>query len=197
MLEEQHPTIDEERFSYFPVQPLRLDPIDRPGKILDIGGGGDGIMGRLHGSRVVAIDPDGNELREAAAGPSKVIMNAARLGFADKTFETVTSFFTLLYIPETIHLQVFVEVKRVLKPKGKFLIWDGILPERDHLDKDVAVFPLEIEMPNENISTGYGSLWPRNGRNVDYYLALVNAAGFVPTAKRVMDAIVQLELTPA
>ena len=37
------------------------------GKILDIGGGGEGIIGRLYGPQVIAIDYRQDELDEAPA----------------------------------------------------------------------------------------------------------------------------------
>ena len=40
---------------------------DLRGSILDIGGGGEGVIGRLYGRQVVAIDNRQEELDEAAA----------------------------------------------------------------------------------------------------------------------------------
>jgi hypothetical protein len=37
-------------------QSLTLKPVETPGWILDLGGGGEGVIGRLCGERVVAID---------------------------------------------------------------------------------------------------------------------------------------------
>lgn len=43
------------------------------GKILDIGGGGEGIIGQVLGDKVVTIDKLKEELEEAPEGPLKVV----------------------------------------------------------------------------------------------------------------------------
>ena len=53
------------------------------GKILDIGGGGEGIIGRLYGPQVIAIDYRQDELDEAPASCEKRLMDATALDFAD------------------------------------------------------------------------------------------------------------------
>ena len=40
------------------------------GSVLDIGGGGEGIIGRLYGKNVTAIDIRQEELDEAPEGPT-------------------------------------------------------------------------------------------------------------------------------
>jgi hypothetical protein len=65
------------------------------GFILDIGGGGEGVIGQLKGKDVVAIDFKEEELLEAADGPLKIIMDAKDLKFLDESFPTVTAFFCI------------------------------------------------------------------------------------------------------
>ena len=115
---------------FFELEEVSLDPIECDGWILDVGGGGEGVIGRLMGKCVIAIDPLKRELEEAAPGPLKVVMDATDLQFLDETFPVVTSFFTLMYIKRPQLKKVFEEVHRVLKPGGEFLIWDGILPSK-------------------------------------------------------------------
>jgi len=43
---------------------------------LDIGGGGEGVIGQMKGKQVIAIDPNRRELEEAADGPLKIVMDA-------------------------------------------------------------------------------------------------------------------------
>jgi ubiquinone/menaquinone biosynthesis C-methylase UbiE len=76
-------------------QKVDLTDFFAPGLILDIGGGGEGVIGRLFGSRVVAIDPLQRELEEAPVGPLKVVMDARELKFLDGSFDTVTASSTL------------------------------------------------------------------------------------------------------
>ena len=58
-------------------------PVDADGFILDVGGGGEGIFGKLNGSKVVAIDIGKKERQEAAFGPLKTVMDARVLQFLD------------------------------------------------------------------------------------------------------------------
>ena len=60
---------------------------DLSGKILDVGGGGEGIIGRLYGEQVTAIDKYQEELDEAPSGFVKVLMDAVNLTFSDCSFD--------------------------------------------------------------------------------------------------------------
>ena len=62
----------EERFDWFERVELDLQDFPSQGWVLDIGGGGEGVIGRLKGSAVVAIDLYKQELEEAPAGPLKI-----------------------------------------------------------------------------------------------------------------------------
>ena len=67
------------------------------GKILDIGGGGEGVIGRLYTNQVVAIDIRQDELDEAPPGFEKILMDATHLKFSDNSFDHVTSFYLTLW----------------------------------------------------------------------------------------------------
>ena len=65
--EELHSQITEflQGFTYsVETQSIGLTPIETDGFILDIGGGGRGIIGKLNGRQVVAIDKNERELEE-------------------------------------------------------------------------------------------------------------------------------------
>ncbi len=168
----------EERIYFFDEQEVAVEDFDAEGYILDIGGGGEGIIGRLKGEQVIAIDANRRELVDAPPGPLNIVMDATDLKFLDETFATVTSFLTLMYIKGFEHERVFEEVFRVLKPGGRFLIWDVDLPPRLDEHKDVAAFPIIVKLPNETVSTGYGVPWPETEQDLGYYVALVRKVGF-------------------
>jgi ubiquinone/menaquinone biosynthesis C-methylase UbiE len=86
------PNISEDRLYYFEKQEIIVEDFDSPGYILDIGGGGEGIIGKLKGKQVVAIDPNKQELEEAPVGSLKVIMDATDLQFLDNTFSVASCF---------------------------------------------------------------------------------------------------------
>jgi len=177
---EHNSEISEDRMFFFEQEEVTIEGIHASDLILDIGGGGEGIIGKLKGRQAIAIDSNKQELEEAAPGPLKIVMDAADLQFLDESFSTVTSFYTLMYIKDIeTHRQVFTEVYRVLKEDGRFLIWDAILPHRVKGDKDVAVFMLAVKLGEEEVvETGYGMLWPEEGRRPSYFVELARNAGF-------------------
>jgi len=185
-MSEGHIEISEDRLYLFERQRVVVDDFDAAGFVLDLGGGGEGIVGRLKGAQVVAIDPDRRELEEAPGGPLKIVMDARDLKFLDRSFEVVTSFFTLMYIDPADHRRVFEEALRVLVPGGRFLIWGASVPERVDTERDVAVFPLLVELPFDRtqdehpaeVETGYGVVWPEEPLGLHRYVELARQVGF-------------------
>jgi len=159
-------------------QKVRLKDFQTEGWILDLGGGGEGIIGQLKGSQVVAIDPVKNELLEAPDGPLKIIMDARKLEFLDESFNMVTAFFTLMYIPAADHPGVLREAWRVLRPSGKMLIWEAALPTRMDQTNEFVAFYLEIQLPYQEVQTGYGTKWPAVELDKSYYQNLAEQTGF-------------------
>jgi len=83
----------QDRVLRFEMQQVIVNDFKAEGYILAIGGGGEGTIGRLKGSQVIAIDIRKIELEEAPDGPLKIIMDARDLQFLDNAFNTATSFF--------------------------------------------------------------------------------------------------------
>lgn len=77
--------------SIFEMQDIVVEDFSTDGLILDIGGGGEGIIGRMKTTRDVAIDISRGELANAPVGPLKVVMDATDLKFLDGSFPTATS----------------------------------------------------------------------------------------------------------
>jgi SAM-dependent methyltransferase len=149
------------------------------GLILDIGGGGEGVIGQLKGSEVVAIDLIKRELEEAPDGPLlKIVMDARDLKFLDRSFATATVFFTFMYIAPEDQEKVFTEIHRVLKPGGRLLVWDVIFPQKKPDERQLyIVYPLHVKLPNTEINTGYG-VKIQEGRGAANLAALAFKAGF-------------------
>lgn len=92
---------------------------DIKGKILDIGGGGEGIIGRLYKNRVVAVDNSQNELDEAPDCFEKRLMDAESLDFPDSSFDSVTAFYSFMFMSTETRKNVSEEMVRVLKKAEK------------------------------------------------------------------------------
>jgi len=163
----------------FPQQEVVLHRLPGQGLILDIGGGGEGIIGLLMGDRVVAVDLSREELENAPPGNIKMVMDARELAFLDNSFHTATSFCTLMYIADQEdQRQVLSEVLRVLKPGGRFLIWDVVVPAEHEEGKTTAVFPMKIALPGDTVRTAYGVAWPQEIHDLDHYVRLAALVGF-------------------
>ncbi len=140
-----------------PRQRLHLKEIDREGWILDLGGGGEGVIGKVKGRQVIAVDTSADELEETSNDSLKIVMDIRDLKFLDESFDTVTSFFTLMYLPKRDWDLVFSEVERVLRPGGEFWIWDANLQIPAKCTREFIVIMLAIVLPNgTRVETGYG-----------------------------------------
>lgn len=194
-MSDQETSITPERLYYFNRQEVSVNDFDAPGFVLDIGGGGEGVIGRMKGKQVIAIDSSRTELEEAPGGPLKIIMDARDLQFLDCSFPTVTAFFTLMYVHDADHERLFREVFRVLVPGGQFLLWDMDIPVRMDEAKDIAAFPLLIHLPErEDLTVGYGTFWPEQDHDLAYYLRLAESAGFEIVNRRKKDRVLFLEM---
>ena len=163
---------------------IDLTKIQLNGQILDIGGGGEGVIGQLAGHYVISIDPSERELKEAPSDCVKIIMNGKDLKFLDDTFDSITLFFTMMYIPTSDHKKVFKEIYRVLKTKGKLFLWDLTLPERPETEKDIYAIKLEVDIGVKKITTGYGTSWGKKF-DMEHYLDLGKKVGFKVIEKEV------------
>jgi ubiquinone/menaquinone biosynthesis C-methylase UbiE len=177
--EPQHKPLSQEKVYRFGRLDVAVEDFPAEGLILDIGGGGEGVIGQLKGRQVVAIDLLKRELEDAPGKPlMKIVMDARDLKFLDRSFSTATVFFTFMYIAGADHPKVFQELHRVLTTGGRLLIWDVIFPKLPDETTGAAVFPLKIRLPDKEITTGYGVRWPEGEQGLAHYIELAREAGF-------------------
>ncbi|MGN0517190.1 MAG: class I SAM-dependent methyltransferase [Acutalibacteraceae bacterium] len=112
------------------------------GSILDIGGGGECVIGRIYGDSVIAIDNSQEELDEAPDCCKKMLMDASELSFPDNSFDNVTFFYSLMYMSYDTQKDAIREALRVLKSGGMLYIWDtnihSAYPEPFIVDLDIV-----------------------------------------------------------
>ena len=192
----EHPEIDEERTFLLDQQAVRLEDVFRDGDlILDLGGGGEGVIGQLRGRQVVALDRRKDELEELAPGPIKIIADAKELPFLDASFDAATAFFFLMYVPDTDRAAVLRETYRVLRPGAMLHIWDVTIPARGDSTQEAFVVPVKVELPGKTIETGYGVPWDGHEMSADSIARIARKAGFVVAEQVEKDETFQLTLT--
>lgn len=163
---------------------------DIEGCILDLGGGGEGVIGRLYRESVTAIDIRQDELDEAPPGPAKLLMDARALDFGEASFDHVTAFYFFMYLPKEDHLQAMREAFHVLRPGGQLHIWDAVIE-----GESLFMVELDIDLAGDMLHTGYGVQKPDPAQDEAHFLALAKAAGFLPksTAQREGQLCLRLE----
>ena len=163
------------------IEPQRVRIEDTFGDdecILDLGGGGEGVIGRLRGSQVVAVDIRKEELDEAPSGPIKVVADARDLPFPDGSFDVATAFYFLMYVPASDRAAVLREAHRVLRPGGTLRVWDATIPASGPQARKTFAVPVQAELPERTIRTLYGVRWEGHEMSANAIAQAAKEAGF-------------------
>ncbi|OLS32043.1 MAG: Ubiquinone/menaquinone biosynthesis C-methyltransferase UbiE [Candidatus Heimdallarchaeota archaeon AB_125] len=146
------------------------------GKILDVGGGGEGVIAQVGRERVTAVDKFQSEINEAknkAPEATWVLADAKELEYSEEFFDNATSFFSIMYMSNDDKAEVFKEVNRVLKPNGEFWIWDASISK----EEGVFVFKIKAILPNKKVvRTAYGVSSKK--QTVNDVVDLLESSGF-------------------
>ncbi|MBN2230904.1 MAG: class I SAM-dependent methyltransferase [Candidatus Thorarchaeota archaeon] len=161
-----------------PMQDIALKPVDTHGLILDIGGGGEGLVSRIAGSKVCAVDYRLDEIREARIHdpPSNwFVTDGQALPFRDSSFNLATLWFSLEYMRDwSTKKKVLSEAYRALKTSGKI----SILASEIDCKEDIFVFHVNFILPDGTpVKTGYG-VWGGQGQTPETLTALLRELGF-------------------
>ena len=155
-------------------------------RILDIGGGGEGIIGSIYGSNVVAIDKYAEELYETENESLKIIMDAANMSFIDKSFDAATLFYFFFYMTPDEKKAVLRECRRVLKKEGTLEICDISIPKYENGPKDIFIADLHIALPNhKKIDTKYGAMMREEAQDAEHIIRICEQARFKLTHSEV------------
>ncbi len=144
------------------------------GSILDVGGGGEGIIGRIYGMQVTAIDNRQEELDEAPDVCRKLCMDATALRFAPASFDHVTFFFSLLYMDATTQARAIAEAVRVLRPGGSVRIWDAVVQQAY---PEPFLIELDIAANGARVHTTYGIVKRDGAQDADTVCAMCEENG--------------------
>ena len=158
-----------------PKQHVRIKEIPE-GRILDIGGGGEGIIAQAGGANVIAVDKLISEIIEAkdkAPCANWMVADGTSLPFATGCLGNATAFFSCMYMPEEVKQSVFQETRRVLKESGELWVWDVNMASKEK----VFAIRLQAELPdNQSIKTTYGV--KAKNQSVDTICSQLQEAGF-------------------
>jgi len=160
------------------IQKIALEHIDTEGLILDIGGGGEGLVSRIEGSKVCAVDIRMSEIREAQIhGPPSnwFVGDGQALCFQDDVFDIATLWFSLGYMSDwSIKQSVLEESHRVLVKGGRLSILGSKIPK----DCEPLIFWGLFTLPDGTVSqTGYG-VRGGQGQTLDRIVKLLEKTGF-------------------
>ncbi len=192
----RHAAIDQDRMFLLDQQVVRIsDAFGDDDVILDLGGGGEGVIGQLRGRQVVAVDIRRGELEEFAPGPLKIVADAKELPFLDGVFDVITAFFFLMYVPAWERAHVLEEAYRVLRPGGSCHIWDVTIPLREGRTQELFVVPLKVQIPGKIIETGYGTPWAEHEMSLEAIAEAARVAGFAVAEQATERDIFRLTLT--
>jgi ubiquinone/menaquinone biosynthesis C-methylase UbiE len=147
---------DEMRYIESELQKTVLNKRVIMGRVLDVGGGGEGIVGLLYGKNTVAIDNRAEELLETDNKALKLVMDACELKFPDETFEMAAFFYSLMYMNTESKEKAISEAARVLKPGGMLEVWDTEFPEPGGDGNDVYIANVLVNVNRRKIKTSYG-----------------------------------------
>ncbi len=168
-----------------PIQKVCLNSIDVGGLILDVGGGGEGLVARIGGDKVCAVDINLDKIREARIHKESANWfncDGRNLCFKSKVFDMATLWFALGYMRTwQMKESVLREVYRVLKDEALLSIWAC----RVDCEEAAAIIRTDISFPNGTTSRfGFG-LVGQQDQTLETVSMLLESVGF--TVERILN----------
>lgn len=155
---------------------MRIDMFrDMQGNILDVGGGGEGIISALYRERVTAIDIRKDELHEVPYPSRKLVMDASSMEFEEESFDHVCAFYSMMFVSKKKHLKVLSEVFRVLKSGGSFYLWDVNI---DRAYPEAFLVSLDVHTTVGNFTPTYGIIEEDAVQSANLFKEFCRSLGF-------------------
>ena len=168
-----------EEFFKYPRQTINIQAIPS-GSILDVGGGGEGIIAQIGKKNVTAVDKLQSEIDEAkphAPEATWILADATNLDFLDHHFDNATAFFSGMYMTEEVFVNVLQEIYRILPNNGELWIWDAVIS----YEIGPFIIPIHVITPSgKAIETAYGKRRVTNDRPVDLVSKFLTRVEFTP-----------------
>lgn len=161
-----------------PIQYVQLKMIVGGKRILDVGGGGEGLVARVAGSRVCVVDINIDKIREARIHEEQANWfncDGASLCFKSASFDMAMLWFSLGYM-RSWHLKesILQEVNRVLAQEGRLSIWAC----RIDCEEPGLLLRTDIVFPDGTLSRfGFGLAGQQN-QTLDTVSKMLASSGF-------------------
>ncbi len=156
---------------------IKLNDLDAK-LILDVGGGGEGLVSRIAQDRVCAVDIKLSEVREARIYDPEsnwFVADARDLPFKDETFDLATFWYSLMFMRHRAAKKTALqETFRVLRRGGRLHIMAAAIEPV----QDPFFFRAVFTLPDGTLSKiGYG-VGGKQEQNLDSMIRLVEEVGF-------------------
>lgn len=166
-----------------PLQEIAFRRLPGSGLVLDLGGGGEGIVSRIEGSRVCAVDVNLNEIREAqiyGSSPQWLAGSGESLPFRKEVFEAAAIWFSLEYMTKwEMKRAAIQEAFRVLKRKGTLSVMSSKVVCRE----ERFLLMLRYTLPDGGVyESGYG-VWGNQGQTMEKIGRIIEQTGFLLTTR--------------
>jgi ubiquinone/menaquinone biosynthesis C-methylase UbiE len=161
--------------------------------ILDLGGGGAGVIGQLYQNKVTAVDLRQSELDDTPNGPVKICADARDLPFENHTFQSVTAFYFFMYVNPEDFSKVIREAYRTLVSNGSFYIWDSVIPKREMHRESLFAVPILVTLPKKTIQTAYGVKWENHFLDTSMLSNLLEEVGFEIKQRKINHSAFYIE----
>jgi ubiquinone/menaquinone biosynthesis C-methylase UbiE len=161
---------------------IELNELPAMGRIIDVGGGGEGLVSRIRGPQVCAVDIDMNKIREAQIYGFEsqwLLADGQALAAKDASFDTATLWFSLGFIRDwSAKEQVVDEIVRVLKPDGLI----SILGATIDCSEERFVLRGKFSFPDGSISQMSYGLVGRQNQTIETVAAVLKQANIMKLA---------------